>query len=474
MSPRSPFRPTRAVLRELLALALPVVAVQVGLMTMGVADSIMVGRISAAALGGVALGNVYFFAVCVFGMGVLMALDPLVSQAVGARDEPAIARGLQRGILLSLLLSVPASLLLLTTRPFLAALGQPAEVIPIAAGYVLREIPSVFPFYAFVVFRQSLQALGRMREIVAVIILANVLNVGLNWILIFGKLGFPPLGADGSAWATTISRWAMLASIVAFAWPAVRPYLLPWRPDSLHLPALWRMVALGAPIGVHMQLEFGVFGTVGLLMGRLGTEAVAAHQIALNLASLTFMVPLGVSGAATVLVGRAIGRGQQVQARHAAGAALMVGIGFMTLAAAAFLLVPRLFASVYTSDATVLALASVLIPIAGVFQIFDGTHVVSSGILRGVADTRYPMAVGLIGFWLLGLPISLALGFGAGLGPAGLWWGLAAGLAVAALLLVLRVRIQLRRDILRVVIDADAGPVGGTASGEVTAPGVHS
>ena len=470
MSPRSPFRPTREVLRELLALALPVVAVQVGLMTMGVADSVMVGRISAAALGGVALGNVYFFAICVFGMGVLMALDPVVSQAVGARDEPAVARGLQRGIVLSLLLSVPASLLLLTTGPFLRALGQPAEVVPIAAGYVLREIPSVFPFYAFVVFRQSLQALGRMRAIVVVILLANLLNVGLNWVLIFGKLGMPPLAANGSAWATTISRWAMLAGIVAFAWPSIRPYLVPWRTDSFNLPAIGRMVALGAPIGVHMQLEFGVFGTVGLLMGRLGTEAVAAHQIALNLASLTFMVPLGVSGAATVLVGRAVGRGEQVTARHAAGAALIVGMGFMSLAAAAFLLVPRLFASAYSSDAAVLALASVLIPIAGVFQVFDGLHVVSSGILRGVADTRYPMAVGLIGFWLLGLPISLLLGFGAGLGPSGLWWGLAAGLAIAALLLVARVRSRLRREVLRVVIDEEAGPVGGG----VTTPGGYS
>jgi MATE family multidrug resistance protein len=213
-----------------------------------------------------------------------------------------------------------------------------------------------------------------------------------------------------------------------------------------------------------------VFGTVGLLMGRLGTEAVAAHQIALNLASLTFMVPLGVAGAATVLVGQAIGRDEQAEARRAAGAALLVGLAFMSLAAAAFLLVPRVFASAYSNDPAVLALASILIPIAGVFQVFDGLHVVSAGVLRGVADTRYPMAVGLIGFWLLGLPISLALGFWAGLGPPGLWWGLAAGLAIAAMLLVARVRSRLRREVLRVVIDADRQ----TPADGVTASGVHS
>jgi MATE family multidrug resistance protein len=181
-------------------------------------------------------------------------------------------------------------------------------------------------------------------------------------------------------------------------------------------------------------------------MGWIGTEAIAAHQVAINLASLTFMVPLGVAGAATVLVGRAIGEGEQSRARRAAGAALLTGVGFMVLTAVAFLAVPRLLAGIYSRDAGVLALATVLIPIAGVFQVFDGLQVVSGGVLRGLADTRYPAVVGLVGFWLLGLPISLALSFGFGMGAAGLWWGLAAGLAVAGLLLAARVRSWLRAD----------------------------
>ena len=456
MFPVTRFLPSRNDLRELLALALPVVTVQVGLMTMGVVDSIMVGSISAAALGGVALGNVIFFAASVFGMGVLLSLDPVVSQAVGAGDRPAIARGLQRGILLSLALTAPISLLLLATGPLLRAMSQPADVIPIATGYVWREIPSVFPYYAFIVFRQTLQALGRMRAIVTVIVAANLLNAALNWVLIFGHLGMPPMGANGSAWATTIARWAMLAGIVALAWQTLRAHLLPVRRESFELRPLGRMVAIGAPIGVHMQLEFGVFGAVGLLMGWIGTEAVAAHQVAINLASLTFMVPLGVAGAATVLVGRAIGEGEQDRARRAAGAALLTGVGFMVLTAMAFLAVPRLLASIYSSDAGVLALAAVLIPIAGVFQVFDGLQVVSGGVLRGLADTRYPAVVGLVGFWLLGLPISLALSFGFEMGAAGLWWGLAAGLAVAGLLLAGRVRSRFRQVISRVTIDQEA------------------
>ena len=444
---------THSELRDLFALALPVVAVQVGLMTMGVVDSIMVGHISAAALAGVALGNVYFFAAVVFGMGALLALDPVVSQAVGARDDPSVARAVQRGMLLALALSVPASLLAATVRPVLAAMGQPADVVPIAAGYVLREIPGIFPFYAFTVFRQTLQALGRMRPIVVVIVLANLANVFLNWALIYGRLGFPELGVNGSAWATTIARWLMAAGIVAFSWDSLRPYLRTLLPESLRLAPLGRMLALGAPIGMHMQLEFGVFGVVGLLMGRLGTESMAAHQVALNLASLTFMVPLGVSAAATVLVGRAVGRGDEGGARRAARAALSVGTGFMACTALLFLFAPRLLAGMYSRDATVLAVAAALIPLAGVFQVFDGVQAVSSGILRGLADTRTPMLIGLLGFWAVGLPISLWLGFRTSLGAVGLWWGLVAGLAAVALLLLVRVRIRLGRALHRIVID---------------------
>ena len=440
-------------MRELFTLALPVVVVQVGLMTMGVVDSIMVGHISAAALAGVALGNVYFFAAVVFGMGALLAIDPVVSQAVGAHDDRAVGRAVQRGVLLALVLSLPASLLAGTVGPVLAAMGQPADVVPIAAGYVIREIPGIFPFYAFTVFRQTLQALGRMRPIVTVIVLANLANVFLNWVLIYGRVGFPELGVNGSAWATTIARWLMLVGIVALAWGSLGRYLRALLPESLSPAPLGRMLALGAPIGVHMQLEFGVFGVVGLLMGRLGTESVAAHQVALNLASLTFMVPLGVSAAATVLVGRAVGRGDEPGVRRAARASLTVGTAFMACTAVLFLFAPGLLAGLYSRDAAVLGLAAALIPLAGVFQVFDGIQAVSSGILRGLADTRTPMLIGLLGFWVVGLPISLWLGFRTSLGAVGLWWGLVAGLAAVALLLLIRVRVRLGRALHRVVID---------------------
>ena len=451
--PMSAILPTRSELRELLSLAAPVVAVQVGLMLMGVVDSIMVGAISAAALAGTALGNVWFFAVAVFGMGILMAIDPLVTQGIGARDEPAVRRAVQRGILLALGLSLPVSLLLLVTGPVLSALDQPAEVVPIAAGYVVREVPSVFPFYAFIILRQTLQAMGRIAPIVWVTAIANVANVGMNAVLIHGLLGFPALGVNGSAWATTIARWLMLLLLLRLAWRELRPTLRPWLRESLALRPIGRMIGIGAPIGAHMQLEFGVFGVVGILMGRLGTNAVAAHQIALNLASLTFMVPLGVAAAGTVLVGRAVGEGQPERARRFARAALVVGVAFMVCTAAIFLGMPGLLASVYSRDEAVLALAAVLIPLAGVFQVFDGLQVVSAGVLRGVADTRYPMVIGLIGFWLVGLPISLWLAFRVGQGAQGLWWGLVAGLAAVSLALLARVRARFGRELTRVIVD---------------------
>lgn len=422
-------------------------------MLMGVVDSIMVGRLSAEALGAVALGNVYFFAVGVFGMGMLMALDPLVAQAVGAGDEPAIARAVQRGLLLALAISVPCSLLLVLAGPALRTLGQPDALAAGAAVYAWCLIPGVLPFYAFIVLRQTLQARELMRPIVLTIVGANLANVLFNWMLIYGRLGAPALGIAGAAWATTASRWLMTLALLVLAWRELRPHLLPFRREALERAPLTRMAAIGSPIGLQHLMEYGVFGTVALLMGRLGTIPIAAHQVAINLASLTFMVPMGIAGAAAVLVGQAVGRGDMPGARRAARAALACGVAFMTMTALIMLAVPTPLARIYSREAGVVTLAASLLPIAGTFQVFDGLQVVSLGILRGLADTRAPFLIALLGFWLLGFPVSLALGFQRGLGAVGLWWGLVVGLAAVAALLLARVRARLRRDVGRVAVD---------------------
>ena len=445
----------RAELRAMVRLALPIVVVQLGQMLMGVVDTVMVGRVSADAIAAVALGNLYFFGAAIFGMGALMALDPVVAQAVGAGDAVAVARGVQRGLILSLALSLVATALLLPARPVLALLHQPPHVADVAATYARIEIAGIVPFYVFAALRQSLQAFKRIAPIVGAMVVGNVVNAGLNYLWIYGKLGFPAAGAVGSAWATSVSRWVMLVLLVWVAWRELRPQLLPPRRDALAWQPLRRMIALGAPIGIQYELEYGVFAVVGIMMGWMGTAQLAGHQVALNLASLAFMVPLGVSAAASVLVGHAVGRGDIAEARRAAAAGLVCGVGFMAASALVMLTFPRFLAGIYTTDVGVAALAASLIPIAGVFQVFDGLQVVSVGILRGVGDTRAPMVVNLLGFWLVGLPVSAALGFAAGAGPRGLWWGLTVGLALVGVVLIWRVRRRLMGEVRRVVIDRD-------------------
>jgi MATE family multidrug resistance protein len=451
--PVAAYRPRRPDLSDLTRLALPVVLVQVGMMTMGAVDTIMVGRVTATDLAAVAIGNLYFFGVAIFGMGVLFALDPVISQAVGARDADAVARGVQRGGLLALALTVVASVLLLPAGPILQALRQPPDVVPVAAGYALASILGVYPFYGFVVLRQSLQAMGMIRSLLWTVAAANVVNVIFNWILIYGHLGAPELGAVGSGWATSLSRWFMMLMIVVVAWPLLRPSLWPLRPEALLPRPLGRLLRVGAPIGAQQSLEFGVFGAAGLLIGLMGTIPLASHQVALQLAALTFMLPVGVAQATSVLVGQAVGRGDPPGARRAAGAGLLVGVGFMTVTAALFLLLPRPLAALFSIDQQVIATAATLLPIAGVFQVFDGLQVVAAGALRGVADTRVPMILNFVGFWLVGLPICVLLGLWLDQGPTGVWWGLAIGIAIVAVLLLRRIRVRFGRALRRVVID---------------------
>jgi MATE family multidrug resistance protein len=440
-------------LRALISLAVPVVTVQLGFMTMGLIDTIMVGHLSSQALAAVALGNIYVVSTCSLGMGVLLSLDPLVAQAVGGRDQRAVSRAVYRGLIIAFLLSIPTSLVLVPGEALLGLLGQPDSVVPISSGYARICIPSVTAFFFFVVLRQSLQAMERVWPIVVAMVGANLVNVLLNWLLVFGKLGLPRMGAIGSAWATTASRWFLLIALLTLAWKELIPILQRFEQAAVQLQPMLRMIRLGMPIGFHMLLEYLAFAVIGLLMGWLGTIDMAAHQVALNLAAFTYMVPLGVSAAAAVRVGHAVGAGDQSGMQRAAFASLLCGAAFMVSAALVFLGLPQQLAAQFTNIAEVCALAATLIPIAGFFQVFDGLQVVAAGVLRGLGDTRAPLVVGLIGFWLVGLPTSLGLGFGLEWGARGLWWGFVAGLGAVAAFLLLRVGVLLRRRITRVVID---------------------
>ena len=430
-------------------LALPIVLAQVGLMLMGVVDTLMVSRVSAQALAAVALGNLYFTALMLPAAGTLMVLDAVVSQALGAADHEAAARGIQRGFIMAVTIAAVMSAVLLPATSMITILRQPPELVPVASSYVRISILGAVPFLAFVVLRQSLQAMKRMRVMLIVIVLANVSNGVLNWVFIYGHLGSPAMGAPGSAWATVISRWMMALLLLGFGWSALHRSLVPWRSEAFHLAPLAAMLRLGLPIAFMQALEYGAFAAIGMLMGVIGTTPMAAHQIAINLASLTFMVPMGIGAAAAVRVGHAAGAADVDAARESARAAIATGAGFMCVSAILLLIAPRAVAGVYTRDAGVLALASALLPIAGVFQVFDGIQAVCAGVLRGLGDTRVPFVINLAGFWLVGFPVSVGLGFRTSLGAVGLWWGFVAALGVVAVLLLARVRSKLRGPIQR-------------------------
>ena len=433
-------RPTSTELREMLRLAAPIVAVNVGMMFMGVVDSLMLGRVSGAALAAGVLGNFTFYLCASFGLGFLLAIDPVVAQAIGAGDAREAALGVQRGVVLAIATSIVMAILLWPAPKVLTLLGQPADVAPDAGAFVRWSIPGVFPFFLFALSRQALQAHGSVAPVLWAAVVGNVVNVLANLVLVFGMFGVPALGVVGSAISTTIARWVMLGAILLFARQRLRRLVRPWFPEALAWAPLRGLAALGAPIGLQFFAEVNAFGLVTIMMGWVGTNALAGHEIALNLASLTFMVPLGVAAAGTVMVGRAIGRGDPAAARRDAVAALVVGIGFMSITAVAFLVVPGLFARGYTTDGGVITVAVALIPIAGIFQVFDGMQVCATGVLRGAGDTRVPMAIHMASFWLVGLPLGSWLCFGLDGGPAALWWGLTAGLAAAGLFQLARVR----------------------------------
>jgi len=446
-------RPTMADMRALVTLALPVVAVEMGMMAMHVVDALFVGHLSATALAGVSLALAYYFTIVVIGIGTLVGLDALVSQAVGAGDENAVRRALQRGLLLALALCIPLALILWPTASVLRALHQPEEIIPMATRVVHISILGLPGALTFVVLRQTLQSMERLRPILLTVVLANLINAACNWLLITGQLGAPALGVDGSAIASVIGRTSLPLILLVLGGDVLWPLLRVRDPRLFELAPLRRMLRIGAPVGVQYLLEVGVFNAVALLMGVQATTTLAAHQVAINLASFTFMVPLGIGAAAAVLVGRAIGRDDAGAARRAAAAALTAGVAASAMTTVLFLVIPAQLASAYVREPGVIALAATLIPLAGVFQLFDGVQAVAGGALRGAADTRAAMVANILGFWMVGLPIGLTLAFRAGLGPRGLWWGLVVGLAAVAAVLLVRLYHLFGGPLTRVQID---------------------
>jgi len=428
----------RAELPPMAKLATPVVVAELGWIAMGVVDIAMVGRLGPEAIGAVGVGSVLFLAVAVFGIGVLLGLDTLVSQAYGARRLEECHRWLFHGVGLSVLLAVPLTGVTVVVIGTLDRWGLDPAVERLAAPYLSIILWSVLPLLLYTAFRRYLQAMGLVSPVMVALVSANLINIAANWLLVFGNLGAPRLGVDGAAWATCVSRvYLALFLLFAILRHDRRQRTGLWRaPRRLDLNRLRRLTKLGLPAAVQVTLEVGVFAVVTALAGRLAPSTLAAHQIVLSVAGVTFMVPLGVGAAGAVRVGHAVGRRDPSGARDAGCAALVLGTGFMACSGLVFVLAPQPILRLFTAEPTVVSIGVPLLFVAALFQLFDGLQGVATGVLRGLGDTRTPMLWNLAGHWALGLPMGYLLCFERGWGALGLWVGLCIGLVVVGTVLV--------------------------------------
>ncbi len=429
----------RRELLPMLRLAGPVVLAEIGWMSMGIVDTIMVGPLGPAAIGATGMGNSLFFAFAVFGMGVMLGLDALVSQSYGAGRLDDCVRWLRHGLALSLIVGPALTALFYGALLGIDAIGLNPTIHALAMPYLYVIPLSGVPLLLYATFRRYLQGIHAVRPVMFALLSANLINAFANWVLIYGHLGAPRLGVAGAAWATVLARVYMAAVVFlgivhvhrrrGEAHPHV-PFVFEW--DRIR-----RIIALGVPAASQVTLEVGVFAAVSAIAGKLDPVSLGSHQIALNIAALSFMVPLGLSSAAAVRVGHAVGARDPQRAVAAGWTALGVGAAVMAAVGLLFILVPLPFLRPFSDDPRLLALSVQLLAIAAAFQLFDGTQAVATGALRGVGDTRTPMTMNVIGHWVLGLPVGYALCFWAGWGVAGLWIGLSVGLTFVAIVLTL-------------------------------------
>jgi MATE family multidrug resistance protein len=421
--------------RPMLRLALPLVLAELGWMTMAIVDTMMVGRQahSAEAIGAVSLGSILFNSAAIFGTGLMLGLDTLISHSYGAGDVEDCHRSMVNGVYLSLAITPVLMGVIRLFEPILRSLDIQASVLNQAIPYLRTLNWGTLPLLLYFVFRRYLQGMNLAKPVMFALVSANLINLVGNWALIYGHLGLPAMGTVGSGWSTCFARLYMSAVLLVYALYYDHRNKTGLRNAARlpNFPRVWQLVYLGLPAATQFGLEVGVFAVATTLIGRLGAVALASHQVALNTASLTYMVPLGISAAAAVRVGQALGRKDAHAASRAGWTAMLLGTGFMSCMAIAFLVMPRAIVRIYTPDPALIPAASALLFVAAFFQLFDGMQTVATGALRGAGDTRTPMMCHLIFYWLIGLPLGSFLCFRMGWGPPGMW----AGLCVALILI---------------------------------------
>lgn len=434
-------------LRALMRLAGPIVVGQLGGIAMNTTDTIMVGPLGATSLGAAGLGNALFMSLLVVCTGTLMGMSPLVSQAFGAGDRRECRHVMVQGLWLAAALAVPMTLVCFFGLPIARALAQPEDVARLAGGFLFAIGWGVLPMLLFMAFRQYLDGMGLTRPAMVMTFLGVAINIAGNYLLIYGfevriplagTLSVAPGGLVGAGWSTTIVRWAMLLAMVIYVLRrrdlAVGVSLAPVA------ARLRRMAVIGAPIGGQLMAEIGIFAFAVVMMGWISPIAQAAHQVTINIASATFMVALGTSLAGSIRVGQHVGAGSRRGVQRAVLTTYLVVISFMALCALAFLAAPRWLLGLYTHDPRIVQVGMGLMVMAAAFQVFDGAQVAGLCALRGAADTRGPMWITVLGYWVIGAPVAYLLGFHTRMGAQGVWAGLVVSLVIVSILLAWRAR----------------------------------
>ena len=424
----------------MLRLATPLALTELGWLTMGFVDTVMVGRLpdSATAIGAASLGSMLFYAIGIFGSGIMLGMDTLVAQAYGAGKLEECHRTLWNALYLALILSPLVMGVMLACVPLFPRLGLAPALVAQAVPYLKALIWSTLPLTLFFALRRYLQSMHIVMPVVFALVSANLINVVGNWALVYGHLGLPGMGVPGSGWATCVSRiYMMIVLVVAVVWYDRKRASGLWLASRrIELERLRELLRLGLPAASQLFLEIGAFAFATFLLGKLGAVPLAGHQIALNVASFTYMVPLGISSAAAVRVGHAIGARDVHGAARAGWMALFFSVCFMSCSGLALLIFSHPIARIYTPQPEVVQAGAALLIVAAVFQLFDGFQVVATGALRGAGNTRTPMLANLFGYWAIGLPLGSLLCFKLKMGAVGMWMGLCLALIMIGSVLV--------------------------------------
>jgi MATE family multidrug resistance protein len=421
-------------------LALPVVLSQLGQVSVGVADSMMVGRIGAVELAAASLGNSIFFVLLMFGMGISMGITPLVSIAEGKGKMKRISSLFQHGLWINIFTAILLIGIIMVLAQGLQFLNQPEEVVQITIPYLLIITASMFPFMIFQTFKQFAEGLSQTKQAMYVTIFCNLVNVFLNWVLIYGNLGAPELGLNGAGIATLISRVLMP---IMMGWYVIRSkryrlFNLQFGIKKLHFFMINRILKIGVPTGFQYIFEVSAFSAAAIMMGWIGVNALAGHQIAINLASISYMMAAGLSTAGMIRVSNQIGKGNQKSMREAGMVVFGMVLVFMFTSAVLFVVFRYTLPTFYIDNTEVIQISASLLVIAGLFQLSDGVQVVGLGVLRGMEDVKFPTIITLIAYWVLGLPLGYYLAFELEMGAQGIWYGLLIGLSITAVVLFFR------------------------------------